>query len=129
MAFLAHLFTAASRRSNGNQTGKEEGRKKKKKRTAMRSGCTLVLYPWAWSLPPSVTRSIDLEMGLDMEVQILASEVCRGQKEGKGKGKGRREGMTKLTYVQHARTHDSCTHIQGSGHVGCIAPARQRLDR
>ena len=55
----------------------------------MRSGCTLVLYPWAWSLPPSVTRSIDLEMGLDMEVQILASEVCRGQKEGKGKGGGK----------------------------------------
>lgn len=101
MAFLAHLFTAASRRSNGNQTGKEEGRKKKKKRTAMRSGCTLVLYPWAWSLPPSVTRSIDLEMGLDMEVQILASEVCRGQKEGKGKGEGRDD----KTDIRTTRTH------------------------
>ena len=66
----------------------------------MRSGCTLVWYPWAWSLPPSVTRSIDLEMGLDMEVQILASEVCRRQKEGKGKGG---EGMTKLIHVQHTR--------------------------
>ena len=78
--------------ATGTRRGKRKEEKKKKKRTAMRSGCTLVLYPWAWSLPPSVTRSIDLEMGLDMEVQILASEVCRGQKEGKGKGKGRGKG-------------------------------------
>ena len=60
-----------------------------------------------------------------MEVQILASEVSRRQKEGR-KGKGREDDRT---YTRTTRMTAAPTFREGSGDVGSIAPAQQKLDR
>src|SRR6266404_36591 len=105
MTFLTHLFNCLQL-DVATGRGGERGEKKP---TAMRTVLYCTGHPVLHTFVP-IDRFRD---GLDMEAQILVSEVST---TGRGRRNDRR--TTGMTAVR--------THIQGSGDVGSRAPARSR---